>query len=59
MEIPSFGDTDSPAIERRLAIFETQSLPNPKPKANEWLRKHCMEVFHYLADQLQDEPLFR
>lgn len=23
-----------------------------------WLRKHCTEVFHFLAHELKDEPLF-
>ena len=59
MEIPHFSETDDPAIQRRLSIFETKSLANPIPKANEWLRKHCMQIFHYLAHELHDEPLFR
>ena len=23
-----------------------------------WLRRHCMKVFHYLAERLKDTPLF-
>ena len=59
MEVPSFGEMDDPAIQRRLTIFETKSLDSPIPKANDWLRRHCMQVFHYLSDELKDEPLFR
>ena len=27
-------------------------------KISEWLRLHCMEVFHYVANELRDTPLF-
>lgn len=59
MEVPKFGETNDPAIQRRLAIFETKSLPTPIARANEWLRKNCMQVFHYVSEELKDEPLFR
>ena len=39
--------------------FETKSLEEPVSRANKWLREYCMQVFHYAADALLDEPLFR
>jgi len=58
MEMPDFGEVDTPAIERRLAVFQAKPLKKPAPKANQWLRSNCMDVFHYVAKQLKDEPLF-
>lgn len=57
-ELPDFGTTDNPAVQRRLAIFEVKPLENPVSNANHWLKKHCMEVFHYVAHELKDEILF-
>ena len=58
MEVPDFGDIDNPAIQRRLAIFHAKPLSKPVSRANQWLRKNCMEVFHYIAEATKDEPLF-
>ena len=37
-----FGPEDQPAMDRRLRNYAFKSLPNPKKKAAEWLRKHPM-----------------
>ena len=38
-----FTPEDQPAMDRRLRNYMFKSLPNPKKKAAEWLRKHPME----------------
>ena len=58
MEMPDFGEVDNPAIQRRVAVYQAKPLEKPLPKANQWLRSNCMEVFDYVARQLTDEPLF-
>ena len=58
MELPDFGEIDNPAVQRRLAIFQAKPLAKPVAKANYWLRKHCMQVFHYIAEETKEEPLF-
>ena len=35
-----FGPEDQPAMDRRLRNYAFKSLPNPRKKAAEWLRKH-------------------
>ena len=58
-EIPNFGvGADAEAVERRLSIFKTKSIPNPRNRVSEWLRYNAMMVFHYCANELKDEPLF-
>ena len=57
-EIPSFSDVDSTAIEARLEVFQTKSLPKKNPNATTWLRKHCMDCFHWAAKRLQGVPIF-
>ena len=57
-EMPNFGvGADAEAVERRLSIFETKSIPNPRNRVSEWLRYNAMMVFHYCANELKDEPL--
>ena len=58
-EMSNFGvGADAEAVERRLSIFETKSIPNPRNRLSEWLRYNAMMVFHYCANELKDEPLF-
>ena len=57
-EIPSFSDVDSTAIEARLEVFQTKSLPTKNPNATTWLRKHCMDCFHWAAERLRGVPIF-
>ena len=38
-----FGPEDQPAMDRRLRNYAFKSLPNPRKKAADWLRKHPME----------------
>ena len=58
-EMPNFGQgSDDRAIKHRLSVFETVPTPNPRNRVSDWLRKNCMMVFHYCAEQLKDEPLF-
>ena len=38
-----FKPEDQPAMDRRLRNYTFTSLPNPRKKATEWLRKHPME----------------
>ena len=57
--MPNFGQgCDDRAIKRRLPVFETVPINNPRNRVSDWLRKNCMTVFHYCAEQLKDEPLF-
>ena len=38
-EMLNFGvGADAEAVERRLSIFETKSIPNPRNRVSEWLR---------------------
>uniref|UniRef100_A0A7M5X1I1 SF3 helicase domain-containing protein n=1 Tax=Clytia hemisphaerica TaxID=252671 RepID=A0A7M5X1I1_9CNID len=58
-EYPDFGNqTDCDAIRKRLEVFQTSSLKRRDTSVSGWLRMNCMEVFHYLADYLRDEPIF-
>ena len=57
-EMPRFGGVDDEAIRRRLAVFQTDPLPTVKRSTTKWLRKNCMQVFHYCADELKDQDLF-
>ena len=38
-----FGPEDQPTMNRWLRNYAFKSLPNPRKKATEWLRKHPME----------------
>ena len=38
-----FNPEDQPAMDRRLRNYTFKTLPNPRKKATEWLRKHPME----------------
>ncbi|MCV6576596.1 MAG: DUF5906 domain-containing protein, partial [Cohaesibacter sp.] len=38
-----FNPEDQPAMDRRLRNYTFKTLPNPRKKATEWLRKHAME----------------
>ncbi|XP_066929136.1 uncharacterized protein [Clytia hemisphaerica] len=56
---PDFGnEIDNEAIRKRLDVFQTSSLKRKDPSVEGWLRINCMEVFHYLAEQLKHEPIF-
>lgn len=58
-EMPDFGEgPDGRAIERRLSVFTTQPIPNPRNRVSDWYRKNAMCIFHYCAVQLKDQPLF-
>ena len=57
-EMPRFGGVDDEAIRRRLAVFQTDPLPTVQRSTTKWLRKNCMQVFHYCADELKDQDLF-
>ena len=58
-QMPNFEQGhDDRAIKRKLSVFETVPIPNPRNRVSDWLRKNCMMVFHYCAKQLKDEPLF-
>ena len=57
-EIPSFSDVDSTAIEARLEVFQTRSLPKKNPNATTWFRIHCMDCFHWAAERLRGVPIF-
>ena len=53
-EMPNFGQgSDGRAIKRRLSVFETVFIPNPRNRVSDWRRKNCMMVFHYCAKQLK------
>ena len=38
-----FNPEDQPAMDHRLRNYTFKTLPNPRKKATEWLRKHPME----------------
>ncbi|KAK2554170.1 hypothetical protein P5673_024527 [Acropora cervicornis] len=48
-----FGPEDQPAMDRRLRNYAFKSLPNPKKKAAEWLRKHPMECVVWASNEAQ------
>ncbi|XP_066925566.1 uncharacterized protein [Clytia hemisphaerica] len=52
------GDKDNRAVYKRLRCFRTKSLPNEDSSVGDWLRNHCMEVFHYCSEVLKTTPLF-
>ena len=39
-------------------MFETKSLKKKNPYATSWLRKHCMQCFHWAAERLRGTPLW-
>ncbi|KAL9973576.1 hypothetical protein ACROYT_G020049 [Oculina patagonica] len=44
-----FKADDQPAMDRRLKNYTFKSLPNPRKKATEWLRRHPMECVAWAA----------
>ena len=46
-----FGPEDQPAMDRRLRNFTFKSLPNPRKKAAEWLRRHPMECIVWASNK--------
>ena len=57
-KMPYFGEgPDAEAISTRLAVFDTQPLPQVRRSCTRWMPKNCMTVFHYCADKLKNEPL--
>ncbi|XP_065066524.1 uncharacterized protein LOC135692361 [Rhopilema esculentum] len=56
--IPSFTEIDDAAIQTRLAVFKTRSLKERNPQATNYLRKNCMQCFHWCANELRDTPLW-
>lgn len=44
-----FNPEDQPAMDRRLRNYTFKTLPSPKKKATEWLRKHPMECVVWAA----------
>lgn len=57
-EIPTFSEQDNAAITSRLFVVETTALTRKNPRATNWLRMHCMECFHWGADQLKNVPVW-
>lgn len=57
-EIPPFAEIDDRAIRARLVIFQTKSLRSRNPYATNWLRRNCMQCFHWAAERLQGTPLW-
>ncbi|XP_066930600.1 uncharacterized protein [Clytia hemisphaerica] len=56
---PDFGnERDCDAIRKRLEVFQTTSLKRKDPSVSAWLRMNCMMVFHFLAHELRNEPIF-
>ena len=44
-----FKAEDQPAMDRRLRNYTLKSLPAPKKRAADWLRKHSMECVAWAA----------
>ena len=42
---------DQPAIDRRIRYYMLKSLPSPKKKVAQWLRKHPMECIAWAASK--------
>ena len=57
-QIPNFSDVDDVAIRARLAVFETRSLPTKNANATNWLRRNCMQCFHYVSERLKNVSLW-
>ena len=49
--VPDFGEEDA-NVKRRLAIFETRSLPSTEPDIDEWLKNNAMECIAWMAGQI-------
>ncbi|KAJ7382524.1 hypothetical protein OS493_034415 [Desmophyllum pertusum] len=47
----TFRAEDQLAMDRRLRYYVFKSLPNPKKKAAQWLRKHPMECIAWAASK--------
>ncbi|KAJ7378897.1 hypothetical protein OS493_019588 [Desmophyllum pertusum] len=47
----TFRAEDQLAMDRRLKYYVFKSLPNPKKKAAQWLRKHPMECIAWAASK--------
>ena len=46
-----FQPEDQPAMDRRLRSYTFKSLPRPRKKAAEWLRRHPMECVVWPSKQ--------
>ena len=46
-----FQPEDQPAMDRRIRYYMFKSLPSPKKKAAQWLRKHPMECIAWAASK--------
>ena len=46
-----FKEEDQQAMDRRLRYYYFKSLPSPKKKAAQWLRKHPMECIVWAASK--------
>ncbi len=57
-EIQTFSEQDNAAITSRLFVVETTTLTRKNPRATNWLRMHCMECFHWAADQSKNVPIW-
>ena len=46
-----FQPEDQPAMDRRIRYYMFKSLPSPKKKAAQWLRKHPMECIAWAVSK--------
>ena len=49
--LPDFG-IEAENVNRRLAIFETRSLPRTEPGVNDWLKNNAMECIAWMASEI-------
>ena len=50
-EVPNFGN-DEENVKRRIAVFETKSLPQTIPGAYRWMYDHAMDCLVWLASEI-------
>jgi len=50
-KIPDYGE-EQENIERRLAIFQTSSLPDKKSEAPQWMEDHWFECVLWMVNEI-------
>ena len=52
-KLPDFGDENA-NVRRRLAIFETSSLPETRIGVDKWIYDHAMECIAWMAEEISE-----
>ena len=49
--VPNFGQ-EQENVERRLAIFNTKTMPQRLPEANDWMKENAMNCLIWMVNQI-------